>query len=283
MSNQPISTLPAAAALTGPEKFAAVQSGATVAPTATQIDAFCRDSAHVQTVGDANATISAGVRIVLLTAALTAPRTYTLPAANASGQAAGDPLLFVDTIGTLTGTNTATIARAGSDTINGGASGYVLATPYAQCELRTDAVSRWEAVGGFPFVQFAGPTAARTYTLPDFACSLGFLGYPQNSQSAAYTLVAADSGKAIYHPSADTTARTWTIPSNASVPFAIGTVVLFQNDNGAGVITIAITTDTLRLTGAGTTGSRTLAANGMALAMKMTSTSWQITNLGGLT
>lgn len=103
---------------------------------------------------------------------------------------------------------------------------------------------------------------------------------PQNSQSAAYTLVASDSGKHILHPSADTTARTFTIPANASVPYTIGTAVTFVNQNSAGVVTIAITSDTMRLAGAGTTGSRTLAANGVATAMKITSTEWIISGNG---
>ena len=90
----------------------------------------------------------------------------------------------------------------------------------------------------------------------------------------------SDSGKSIYHPSADTTARIWTIPANASVAFPIGTAVTFINDTSAGVITIAITSDTLVLAGAGTTGSRTLAANGMATAIKMTSTRWMISGSG---
>lgn len=106
------------------------------------------------------------------------------------------------------------------------------------------------------------------------------LAVTQNSQSSAYTLVLSDAGKHIYHPSADTTARIWTIPANSSVAFPVGTVVTFVNDNAAGVITIAITTDTLRLAGAGTTGSRTLAANGIATAIKITSTSWQINGTG---
>jgi hypothetical protein len=82
----------------------------------------------------------------------------------------------------------------------------------------------------------------------------------QNSQSAAYTTVLADAGKHIYHPSADTTARTWTIDSNTNVAYPIGTAITFVNDISAGVITIAITSDTMYLAGAGTTGSRTLAA-----------------------
>lgn len=103
---------------------------------------------------------------------------------------------------------------------------------------------------------------------------------PQNSKSADYTLVLADAGGHIYHPSADTTARVWTIPANSSVAYPIGTALTFVNDTSGGVITIAITTDTLVLAGAGTTGSRTLAANGIATAIKMTSTRWQINGTG---
>jgi hypothetical protein len=110
--------------------------------------------------------------------------------------------------------------------------------------------------------------------------AVGFRTIPQNSQSAAYTLVLADSGKHILHPSADTTARTFTIPANGSVAFPIGTAITFINQNGAGVITIAITTDTMRLSPAGTTGSRTLAANGSATAVKVTSTEWIISGSG---
>lgn len=103
---------------------------------------------------------------------------------------------------------------------------------------------------------------------------------PQNSQSADYTLVAGDAGKHILHPSADTTARTFTIPANSSVAFAIGTAVTFVNQNSAGTLTIAITADTMHLAGAGTTGSRTLAANGIATALKITSTEWIISGTG---
>ena len=110
--------------------------------------------------------------------------------------------------------------------------------------------------------------------------SVGFRIIPQNSQSAAYTAVAADSGKHILHPSADTTARTFTIPANSSVAYPIGTALTFVNQNAAGVLTIAITTDTMRLAGAGTTGSRTLAANGVATAIKLTSTEWIISGVG---
>lgn len=102
----------------------------------------------------------------------------------------------------------------------------------------------------------------------------------QNSQSGAYTMVLADAGKHILHPSSDTTARIFTIPANASVAYPVGTAITIVNQNAAGVVTIAITSDTMRLAGAGTTGSRTLAANGIATALKITSTEWIISGTG---
>ncbi len=123
-------------------------------------------------------------------------------------------------------------------------------------------------------------TDTTTMTFPPASASLGYLNVPQNSQSSAYTTVLADAGKQIYHPSADTTARVWTIDSNANVAYPIGTTITFVNDTSAGVITIAITSDTLVWTGTGSTGSRSLAANGNATALKITSTRWQISGTG---
>lgn len=120
-------------------------------------------------------------------------------------------------------------------------------------------------------------------TTADGTNAVGFRHIPQISQSAAYTCVLTDAGKHILHPSADTTARIFTIPANASVAFPIGTSITFVNQNAGGVITIAITTDTMRLAGAGTTGSRTLAANGVATAIKLTATEWIISGGSSLT
>ena len=109
--------------------------------------------------------------------------------------------------------------------------------------------------------------------------AVGFRNIPQNSQSAAYTLVLADAGKHIFHPVGDNNARTFTIPANSSVAYPIGTALTFINMAVANV-TIAITTDTLTLSPAGTTGSRTLATNGSATCIKITSTSWLISGSG---
>ena len=109
--------------------------------------------------------------------------------------------------------------------------------------------------------------------------AVGFRNVPVNSQSAAYTLVLADSGKLILHPAGDANARTFTIPANSSVAYPIGTAITFINMTTQ-VVTIAITTDTMYLSSAGTTGSRSLAQYGSATAIKITSTNWVISGSG---
>jgi len=108
--------------------------------------------------------------------------------------------------------------------------------------------------------------------------AVGFRNTPINSRSAAYTLVLADSGKTILHPIADNNARTFTIPANSSVAYPVGTVVTFINL--INTVTIAITTNTMYLAGDGATGSRTLAAYGVASAVKVASTTWVISGNG---
>lgn len=116
-------------------------------------------------------------------------------------------------------------------------------------------------------------------TTVDGTDAVGFRNIPQNSQSAAYTLVLADSGKHIFHPVADNNARTFTIPANSTVAYPIGTALTFIN-MAVAVVSIAITTDTLTLSPAGTTGTRSLAQFGSATCVKITSTSWLISGSG---
>ena len=137
-------------------------------------------------------------------------------------------------------------------------------------------------MGGFKHTGAVAATATGQYVEYSQAIGLGIAAgiIPQSIKSAAYTLVLTDAGSHLLHPTADTTARIWTIPANASVAYIIGTAITFINQNAAGVITIAITTDTMRLAGAGTTGSRTLAANGVCTAVKITATEWIISGTG---
>lgn len=104
--------------------------------------------------------------------------------------------------------------------------------------------------------------------------NIGNEGILQNSKSANYTTVLLDAGKHILHPTADNNARTFTIDSNANVAYPIGTAITFINQ--INTVTIAITSDTMTLLWAWTTWSRTLAANWIATAIKIASTSWVI-------
>ena len=117
------------------------------------------------------------------------------------------------------------------------------------------------------------PAAGTTSTATTGA---GYMGMPQNTTTTgAYTLVAADAGKHIY----STATRTVTIPANGTTAFPIGTTIVFMNAVST-VLTVSITTDTLILAKDGTTGSRTLAAYGMATLVKITATSWMISGNG---
>lgn len=124
-------------------------------------------------------------------------------------------------------------------------------------------------------------TTVRTDLQGDGAAvdQIGFRGIPLTSRSADYTLGMADAGKGTLHPAADANARTFTIPANASVAFPVGTAHTFVNETSQ-VVTIAITTDTLTLAGTTTSGSRSLAQNGVATALKVTPTKWVISGAG---
>jgi hypothetical protein len=121
-------------------------------------------------------------------------------------------------------------------------------------------------------------TSTGGITSANLADAVGYKGTPLNEQSTAYTLVIGDQGKSIVHPISDNNARTFTIPANGSVAYPVGTTITFINM--INTVTISINTDTMYLAGAGTTGSRTLAAYGMATAVKMTSTTWIISGNG---
>lgn len=102
--------------------------------------------------------------------------------------------------------------------------------------------------------------------------SLGFRGVPLSGQTqgSAITLALSDAGKRV----ANTTGG-WVIPANSSVAFPVDTVIVIHNDS-ASTQTLSITTDTLTLAGTATTGSRTVAANGLATITKITSTKWLV-------
>jgi hypothetical protein len=108
------------------------------------------------------------------------------------------------------------------------------------------------------------------------ASSVGYIGMPQNIlASGGLTLSKAHAGEHVYVTGSS---QTITIPANSSVPFEIGTAIVIINGNVAS--SIAITTDTLRLAGSSLTGTRSLAAYGLATAVKVESTTWIVSGSG---
>lgn len=148
-------------------------------------------------------------------------------------------------------------------------------------------VANGDGVSGAPTLSlptaltFSGKTVTGGSITPEATpttTAIGYLGAPQNLglDSGNVTLAMSDAGKHVYHT--DGNARDLTIPANGSVAFPVGTVIAGVNENGAGVVTIKITTDTLRW--GSSTGQRAVAANGSFTLLKVASTVWRLTGDG---
>jgi len=143
----------------------------------------------------------------------------------------------------------------------------------------TDALS--SATAAATYAPIASPTFTGTALIPDNAPSstnfaVGYRDAPQNSKTASYELILSDAGKSVVM---NGSSLTLTIPANSATAFPIGTVILVINLN-ASALSIAITSDTLTLVNSTTTGTRTLAQNGVATCIKVGATSWFISGAG---
>ena len=174
-----------------------------------------------------------------------------------------------------------------------GQTSFVIYNPASSNDLRFFSGSDRVIFGGSGNVTINAPSGGVALTVSAFAgthstkiadsannsFNAGYLESPPNTQNANYTTVLSDSGKTIYH--SDGVARTYTIDSNANVAYPVGTILAFENDaSGAVNVTISITTDVLVLSPLGSTGSRTLAQFGRAVARKVTVTRWTIAGSG---
>lgn len=102
--------------------------------------------------------------------------------------------------------------------------------------------------------------AALTGTSTTNGVEIGYRTIPGTVKNSNYTLLAADSGRALYHD--DTSGYSYTV--NTGV-FAGGEAVVIVNNTEAGAITIVQGAGfTLRLANSATTGNRTVAVRGVA-------------------
>lgn len=92
------------------------------------------------TFSNANYVVLSTDRYVAQIGTMSAPRTVTLPLANSVN--AGQQLIIIDESGTVDTTNTITLARSGSDTINGATSG-TIRTAYGRAIMYSDGSSKW--------------------------------------------------------------------------------------------------------------------------------------------
>ena len=107
---------------------------------------------------------------------------------------------------------------------------------------------------------------------------LGFRGVPLTTHDATYTFVIDDAGKGALHTSGS--AHTWTIPPVGTVAYPAGSTIVLVN-TGAGAVTIARGAGVaLRIAGASTDGSKTLAQYGVATLFMPVADYWTISGAG---
>lgn len=160
--------------------------------------------------------------------------------------------------GNLTGSVTGSVTgSAGSCTGNSVTA--TTATTATTANALSGAATMPESVG-----VTAGGTIAST--------TVGFRGIPLTSQAqgSTITLALTDASRRVANTSGG-----WTIPANGSIAFPTDTTIVLHNNSGS-TQAVSITSDTLTWAGTATTGTRTVAANGLATLVKIGSTNWLI-------
>lgn len=189
------------------------------------------DSFHA--VADANYTVLATDKFVLYSS-ISAARVITLPAASALN--AGQRLVIGDESGSVSATNTITINRVSSDTING-ATSYVVVTPYSEIELVSDGIALWSFnVLGIKRGGTGATTKAAAFDALSPMTTGGDIIY--GGASGTGTRLANGSAGNVLQSNGTTTAPSWFDVSNSRIA-AITCVI----DGGGSAITTGVKVD----------------------------------------
>lgn len=162
--------------------------------------------------------------------------------------------------GALTGVNLATQVTGALPIANGGHAGATA----AQGRTNMGAAASGANTDITSLLQSTSVAASGTIA----ANSIGYRGLPQDTKTSNYTLALADAGKQI-----SITTGGIAIPANGTTAFPIGTVIVIHNDSGS-TQSITITSDTLRLAGTSSTGTRIMAQRGLVTLNKVKTTEW---------
>lgn len=210
--------------VTNPVPIASGGTAQTTAAAARGASGLNIESTH--STGDAIVSIAATTRAEVTSAAFTASRAWTLPAAN--GVNAGQTLAIVDEANGVSASNTLVVTRAGSDTIvaqGTTVTTVALASPGAAILLMSDGSSKWLvlAIRQAPQVTVL-TTGAGTYSTPNGASFLTVEGAGGGAGGGGSGTPGATNGTA----GGNTTFGTRTIGGGASnsgaTPGAGGTI-----------------------------------------------------------
>jgi len=218
-------------------------------------------------MADTNVTITNREDVIVIITSISAARTITLPAATITGQR----VTVIDVSGSITTTNTVSINRAGSDSINAALTSYVLNVAYGYVELVASGTTKWNASqtpqiasgsslstsGAFALVLTT--TAASTPTFPAGAGTLAYLG-GTNTWTAAQTFSSTINKVTITAP---TTSATLTLITGSTLATnTAASLTLGLSSAATSVITIPSGTHSLAITDASNTftGAQTFSA-----------------------
>lgn len=231
--------------------------------TLTANGPFVANGTTLLASGSVTGNFTIGVGGTLTTSGpLVANGTATLASVAVTGNGTVGGTLSVAGAASITGALTLTAALA----VTSGGTGTTSATGTGSLVL-----SASPALTGTP----TAPTAAAgtaTTQLATTAFVDTLRDVPSNAKTVNYPLALPDRGGSVDFNGASLTC---TIPANSSVAFPVGTVIVITNLNASN-LSIAITTDTLTISGSTTTGTRTLGQNGEARLRKVGATSWLI-------